>query len=159
MTNLPSKQATENTLNYSGILIKNLVNHLKVLTLTNAETSITSFTSNSDASQSNEWVTCHESFSDNYKKLYLNLKLSNHLVVGAASHGREQHHETYMNFDGFLKHLDTLDPKVVLEQIQILIGCFSVFAMKPQFLLDKLNKTLFKNSVSGLLVRWGNCQK
>lgn len=82
-------------------------------------------------------------------------------AASAASQGRthRQLHESFMSFDGFLKHLDALDPKLVLEQIQIMIGCFSEFAIKPQLLLDKLNRTLFDGSISGLLVRWGNCRK
>lgn len=134
-------------------MIKNLVNHLKILTLSNNETSIINTSQDNNAS----WITCNESFSNNYKKLYLNFRLCDKelCTLPLENMGDQKNYKCYENF---LIYLDSLEPKTILEQIQIMIGCFEEFSLKPQLLLQKLNKTLFNNCINGLLVRWGNCQ-
>ena len=61
-------------LNYSAVVIKNLINHLKVLTLSSGESIIED---NGECSIQSEWDTCNETFSGNYIKLIRNFRLEN----------------------------------------------------------------------------------
>lgn len=138
------------------MVIKNLINHLKILTLSSNEISITEAPEILNSS----WATCNESFSNNFKKLYLNLRLRNKSEdIYETLEESNQGTKNFTAYENFLKFLDGLEPKVVLEQIQIMIGCFEEFAFKPQILLQRLNKTLFNGGVEGLMARWGNCQR
>lgn len=142
-------------MNYSEIIIRNLVNNLKLLTLnSNQETSHLNY-SNEIHNDSNKWDTCNETFSKNNKKLYLNFKLK----TNKTANYNEFNGRNYTNYEQYLAFLDKVDPKNILEEIQIIIGYFDEFAVKPEIILQKLNKILFDNCVFGLKVRWGNCKK
>jgi len=162
LTSLP--EAARPELNYSGVVVKNLINHLKVLTLhspacsspdvASSPGSLLDEASEGEASEG-EWATCHDTFSGNYDKLQLNLRLGgNEMPDDAADYCYR-----LAGCDWLLRHLDGLEPKRVLEETQLMIGRFDLFARKPQALLQRINKALFGGEVTGLMARWGNCQR
>jgi len=155
LTSLP--EAARPELNYSGVVVKNLINHLKVLALHSPACSSPDVASSPgsllDEASDGEWATCHDTFSGNYDKLQLNLRLGGHEAPDADYCYR------LAGCDRLLKRLDGLEPKRVLEETQLMIGRFDLLARKPQALLQRINKALFGGEVTGLVARWGNCQR
>ena len=141
--------------NCDEFMVKNLINHLKILHLNNNEDNlIESITNNGDLSYSNNWITCHESFSHTYRKLNLNFRLP---LLSEAPQLKSQ--KCFTNYENLIKFLDSREPKTILVEVQMIVGRFDELSMRPQTILHKLNSLLFNNYAAGLLIRWGNCKK
>jgi len=160
---IPDQADSQN--NYSGVVIKNLINHLKILTLHSSLSSPSDSTSTATTStacldeteeelDAYEWATCNETFYENYQKLLLNFRLA-----GSWKNKDTDYCYKVCSADRLVKYLDGLDPRHVLEETQLMIGHFDKFVRKPQALLERINSSLFGGEVTGLRVRWGNCQR